>query len=95
MTREEALENAIASLKEWSEGKAETSVVLARLRILWRLGSHQSRLQGRRSLHKEYAAMDRLNFIPAFEAAIRSADPEKLAALRETIRQRGGMTSSR
>ena len=29
MTREEALENAIASLKEWSEGKAETSVVLA------------------------------------------------------------------
>ncbi len=39
--------------------------------------------------------MDRLNFIPAFEAAIRSADPEKLAALRETIRQRGGMTSSR
>ncbi|MGY3530855.1 MULTISPECIES: hypothetical protein [Bradyrhizobium] len=34
--------------------------------------------------------MDRLKFIPAFEAAIRSADPEKLAALRETIRQRGG-----
>ncbi|MCP1846774.1 MULTISPECIES: hypothetical protein [unclassified Bradyrhizobium] len=33
--------------------------------------------------------MDRLKFIPAFEAAIRSADPEKLAALRETIRQRG------
>ncbi|MGY3133852.1 MULTISPECIES: hypothetical protein [unclassified Bradyrhizobium] len=34
--------------------------------------------------------MDRLKFIPAFEAAIRSADPAKLAALRDTIRQRGG-----
>ncbi|UGY12287.1 hypothetical protein HAP48_0026655 [Bradyrhizobium septentrionale] len=34
--------------------------------------------------------MDRLKFIPAFEAAIRSADPNKLAALRETIRERGG-----
>lgn len=34
--------------------------------------------------------MDRLKVIPAFEAAIRSAHPEKLAALRETIRERGG-----
>ncbi|MGY4404006.1 hypothetical protein [Bradyrhizobium sp. USDA 3315] len=34
--------------------------------------------------------MDRLKFIPAFKAAIRSADPEKLAELREIIRQRGG-----
>ncbi|UGY11986.1 hypothetical protein HAP48_0000680 (plasmid) [Bradyrhizobium septentrionale] len=34
--------------------------------------------------------MDRLEFIPAFEAAIRSADPEKLAALRAIVRQQGG-----
>ncbi|MVT70268.1 hypothetical protein GPL21_34910 [Bradyrhizobium pachyrhizi] len=34
--------------------------------------------------------MDRLKFIPAFEAAIRSADPAKLAVLREAIRERGG-----
>ncbi|WFU54521.1 hypothetical protein QA639_33700 [Bradyrhizobium pachyrhizi] len=34
--------------------------------------------------------MDRLEFIPAFEAAIRSADPEKLAALREIVRQQVG-----
>ncbi len=29
MTRDEALKNAIEALKEWSEGKAHTSVVLA------------------------------------------------------------------
>ncbi|MVT69450.1 hypothetical protein GPL21_30605 [Bradyrhizobium pachyrhizi] len=34
--------------------------------------------------------MDRLKFIPAFEAANRSADPAKLAELREAIRERGG-----
>ncbi|MCA1416559.1 MULTISPECIES: hypothetical protein [Bradyrhizobium] len=38
----------------------------------------------------EAVAMNRLKFVPAFEAAIRSADPDKLAALRETIRERGG-----
>lgn len=37
----------------------------------------------------EAVAMNRLKFVPAFEAAIRSADPDKLAALR-TIRERGG-----
>ncbi|WP_166298537.1 hypothetical protein [Bradyrhizobium sp. 2S1] len=34
--------------------------------------------------------MDRLKFMPAFDAAIRSADPDKLAALREAIDERGG-----
>ncbi|MCA1400220.1 hypothetical protein [Bradyrhizobium sp. BRP56] len=38
---------------------------------------------------KETVAMNRLKFVPAFVAAIRSADPDKLAALRKTIRERG------
>ncbi len=29
MTREEALQNAIAALRDWSDGKTETSAVLA------------------------------------------------------------------
>jgi hypothetical protein len=37
--------------------------------------------------------MDRLKFMPVFEAAIRSADPEKLATLRVAIGERGAPKS--
>ncbi len=34
--------------------------------------------------------MDRLKFTPAFQAVLRSTDADQLAALGETIRERGG-----
>ncbi|MBP1290321.1 hypothetical protein AB7M56_000272 [Bradyrhizobium elkanii] len=38
MTREEALKNAIAALRGWSEGKIETSAVLAAIAELMATG---------------------------------------------------------
>lgn len=98
MSREEALEDAIAALGDWSGGTTETSVVLATIAQLMATGPPPSRPQNQKLVSPtdthdgfvECAVMDRLKFIPAFEAAIRSYAPEKPAALREVIRQRGG-----
>ncbi|BBB96650.1 MULTISPECIES: hypothetical protein [Bradyrhizobium] len=100
MTREEASENAIEALTQWSQGKVATSVVLAAIAKLEvtrpppRRPPSGRALRGRPlTIANEAVAMDRLKFMPVFEAAIRSADPEKLATLRVAIGERGAPKS--